>query len=447
MSDVNIKQIFTLCALSNLSSLQYKQKSALHKNFRDYLDRQLANKKLQNLIGNWRRIWGPYIYSVDNQGRMVADNSLFAALNKDKDALVISIAGTNPISLYGWEDLDLLVHETAVWPFCQETQRDDLRVSLGSLRGLMHLVDAHYQGQTLKEFLKEILKKEKTLSRIIITGHSLGGALALCAGLWLEETRAEWLTVSKSKRTRLEVYAFAAPTSGNRAWCRYTAAKLKSSRFRYQRIWHKYDLVPYVWDKQAIKDSPSLYTPEIPATDLLKKIAAWAAAKPGGADYSHVPHSGECSKLKKKQGAKSPADTDPGLGPMINSLQKSVKDLVLYKKHPASDLLNTYRFFIRAIREHSYSYFVLLEMKDVWEIMVKDQVFSGFFRELHRALVGKMQTRLDNFINTSERLTKKIRDKVFPFFNKQGREISRVLRDIDFDFYRHLKEDQKQRNK
>jgi triacylglycerol lipase len=85
-----------------------------------------------------------------------------------------------------------------------------------------------------------------SVAEIIVTGHSLGGALATVFAPWLH-----YQLSSTAKTTNIKVYTFAAPTAGNQAFANMYNSKFSQS-FRYH---NDIDVIPKAWaDLSGIKE-------------------------------------------------------------------------------------------------------------------------------------------------------------------------------------------------
>ncbi|CAM9680811.1 unnamed protein product [Chrysoparadoxa australica] len=102
--------------------------------------------------------------------------------------------------------------------------------------------------QVVLRAMKEIQKKH-TVSKVIVTGHSLGGALAYLCGydlakkLNVDEYGNSVPPVAPMGDVPVFVYTFAAPKIGNRALVNDMGAQ---ETFSHLRMFNKHDLVPKV---------------------------------------------------------------------------------------------------------------------------------------------------------------------------------------------------------
>ncbi|KAI5055852.1 hypothetical protein GOP47_0029684 [Adiantum capillus-veneris] len=90
------------------------------------------------------------------------------------------------------------------------------------------------------------LLKENPKARLVVTGHSLGGALAaVFAGLLLyknvERNEKKLLLESLSA-----IYTFGQPRVGDKVFASFMASKLEQHKVQYYRVVYAYDLVPRV---------------------------------------------------------------------------------------------------------------------------------------------------------------------------------------------------------
>ncbi len=198
---------------------------------------------------DWSLVWGP----VDDW----YGNRAYAALSASTGKYAVAIRGTD--TDFGWDAFinmynDLNVLWQVEWDYFFASQ--GAMVSQGTYTQLSYLLDhATWDGQTLAQFIESI----PAGTPIAVTGHSLGGNLATVLGAWISFKRGPQ---SGTPDNSTEIYTFAAPSPGNRAFASAYNARLPSS-FRY---WNSLDIVPRAWDNlpelYSIYDSIGIPTPQ-----------------------------------------------------------------------------------------------------------------------------------------------------------------------------------------
>lgn len=166
---------------------------------------------------------------------------------EDANLIVISFRGTEPFDADDWiTDFDYSWYE---FPNLGKVHMGFLEaLGLGNRENtssfLMHLqstnADATGGGKAVTAYyavrrkLKELLQQHKN-AKFVVTGHSLGGALAILFPTVLVVHEEEVL------QRLLGVYTFGQPRVGNRELGRYVEARLGA---RYLRLVYCNDLVP-----------------------------------------------------------------------------------------------------------------------------------------------------------------------------------------------------------
>ena len=150
----------------------------------------------------------------------IHDGHGFVALDKPSNTIYLAFTGTDPLALQDWFD-DLNFFPVS-FPGCEGCWVD---------RGFYH---------TYLELREQVLaalgayRQKHPTAVLHLTGHSLGGALAVFAALELIHTlglRVEML------------YTFGQPRIGNVAFQKFLQASLESSHFR---VTHHRDPVPHL---------------------------------------------------------------------------------------------------------------------------------------------------------------------------------------------------------
>lgn len=276
-----------------------------------------------NLPGrDWTIAWGPCVYVAnpktdDNAFSGYATNSMYVAYSPSNNAYVVAIAGTNPKNVYDWtqEDFEVSARLTVQWgegssppiPLPYEKQEHDPydsaipQISAATAFGISNLLTKmqspdNGSGLNLKEFLDGIDPATKANSKLVFTGHSLGGALAPSLAYFLyPDAQSEW--------DQIEIYPFAGATPGNAAWVNIFA-KTYGQVLDCVNI---HDVVPRGWnqmrtvvsDKRSGKYGEyydSIFGPLNTGTfdtgvgPVIARMLNSFINKPDGVDYENIPH-------------------------------------------------------------------------------------------------------------------------------------------------------------
>ncbi|XP_057948854.1 triacylglycerol lipase OBL1-like [Malania oleifera] len=162
--------------------------------------------------------------------------------NSNPETIIVSFRGTRPFDAYEWcSDFDISWYEIP---------------GVGRVHaGFMEALGMQKKGGLPKEleqekkqlpvayyFLRKELKEllqEKEGAKFVVTGHSLGGALAILFPAILAVHKEEWLL------ERLEgVYTFGQPRVGDEQFALFVTGKLKEYGVKYNRYVYCNDMVP-----------------------------------------------------------------------------------------------------------------------------------------------------------------------------------------------------------
>jgi pimeloyl-ACP methyl ester carboxylesterase len=179
--------------------------------------------------GPWSLIWGP----GTNNGNLV-----YVAVNAKRDRLAVAIRGT--VSEDSWSMLLSILQDAD--PIIQDAWRYPIsnagaKVAGGFDDGLENIIAMTDPATDWS--LLDFLRKTYASSRpeLIVTGHSLGGALATMVALWLQDQLPKG---GGPSNVRIAPYTFAAPTAGNQAFANLYDAQFPNA----SRYVNAYDLVP-----------------------------------------------------------------------------------------------------------------------------------------------------------------------------------------------------------
>lgn len=220
--------------------------------------------------GDWKVVWGPCVYSVDDKVLGEATNAMYVAYSDTLSTHVVAIAATNFKSLNDWlkQDLDVDPKFMAKWrlddnnnlPFKKEDHEDyvpplPVAISAATAQGLSNLLTKlkdSAQGP-IDKFLARVVKEKPDKGTLIFCGHSLAGALspALALHLYPQPETSGW--------ARVLVLPTAGATPGNKPFAELFNATYPSRsadvdhQARYQTWNTNYansrDAVPHAWNQ------------------------------------------------------------------------------------------------------------------------------------------------------------------------------------------------------
>ncbi|KAL1316252.1 hypothetical protein HN51_068477 [Arachis hypogaea] len=213
-----------------------------------FLEDIVTNKWEMEYVGFYN-CWNDY------QGKSTTQVLIFLEKHEDGDTYVVSFRGTEPFDADAWStDVDLSwygirgvgkmhagfmkalgLQKNVGWPKEINQNNGDEEESVDD-----HPPFAYY---LIRDILRKVLSEnEKT--KYIVTGHSLGGALAILFPTIL------FMHDEKLLIERLEgIYTFGQPRVGDEAYANYMKAKFKENSIRYCRFVYCNDIVPRLpWD-------------------------------------------------------------------------------------------------------------------------------------------------------------------------------------------------------
>ncbi len=205
---------------------------------------------LDHDLPGWEVVWGPVLYRFPITKSGLYDN--FVAVARRDDRYVVAIRGTNGHAPLDWvfEDFWLTPEEEwARFAGIDKPHRLNPKMTHGTYLGVSKLLflpargSVPGQGQTLIQFLNGALAAGGDAA-VMVTGHSLGGALAPTVALYLKDTQGRPDGWDPAGGASLTCVAFAGPTPGNADFARYLDQRLGTDA---TRVLNPLDIVPMAW--------------------------------------------------------------------------------------------------------------------------------------------------------------------------------------------------------
>ena len=262
----------------------------------------LADNVIQGMLGSdWTPVWGPVVWiNPAQQGTsLTADNTMACYYSPSQNLFVIPVAGTNPTSMFDWEKEDFDISSMVAWNTISPGSGSSSTsgyISTGSFDGMNILLGMTADGTSLLNALQSYIQTNKiTGSTIAIGGHSLGGALAPCLGLYLFDN----LTTLQLTGQNIAVYAYAGPTPGDQVFAKYYDGRINGTTFAYSSQYNTIDVVPMGSVLADLATIPTIYGSNIPFGDnpantftgviaTGMQLASLAGSTTSGAPYTQV---------------------------------------------------------------------------------------------------------------------------------------------------------------
>lgn len=251
---------------------------------------QTTKERIACLLANtpdldgWSPTWGPAIQlePLVDRGAVRPNplsfltetpaNTMVVFSREGTNEHVVAIAGTNPLSLYGWLVEDFKITPEA-WPY--GTGDDTGYITTGTLDGLEILIALEDGSTSLAEYLATVTGSPG--ATVYVTGHSLGGALSPALGLWLADTQGQAGGWDPGSNAALRVYPFAGATPGDQHFAAYLNGKLPGDGLVV--VNNSNDVVPHAWNPTTLAEIQTLYPVGIrpvllaPLVEAMEKLA------------------------------------------------------------------------------------------------------------------------------------------------------------------------------
>jgi len=253
------QQVFCLNTISNLGNMYHGTADAIAAQTKTSINSILGNAQIIGLIGNWCCVWGPKVVAAEGK----ALNTMYIAKNADTAQYVIAIAGTDSKSLLDWFLEDFLVTTKVDWPYISDAgsphPMTSLSTSIGlnALIGMAEVIDGDHIHA--RDYLEKVAAKN-----VMVTGHSLGGALSPAYALYLYDTMSQWALRTQVTISCLPV---AGATPGDKAFSDHYQAQLGAST---TRVWNVKDVVPHGFEQDMLRQIAAIYEPQIKTPIAIK---------------------------------------------------------------------------------------------------------------------------------------------------------------------------------
>lgn len=258
-------------------------------------DRKEAEDAVAEILGRLmprqKIVWGP----VAHQPEKIlvpgpTDALLFICQDLETGVYTIVLRGTNPVSIVEWAVQDFQVTDCVSWSeltglpaptdaLITEGTAEALKLRLGLRPG----PDRAGDERSFAEAMVDILERSEGPCSLRFTGQSLGGLLSFIVPLWLVDRLEADGRRDLLDKLRLEIYAYAGPTPGNKAFAEYLVSRLAGKIGRYA---NDLDIATLVWDEKLMETMPSLYLPDIKLKGLTASLFKISIAAARGKEYT-----------------------------------------------------------------------------------------------------------------------------------------------------------------
>jgi hypothetical protein len=248
-----------------------------------YTDPAKVSETVTSLLGEMlpqqEIVWGPAVHQprpeLPGSDSKLTDALVFICRDFDTGDYSVVLRGTNTVSATEWLFQDFMVRNQVPWLKVQAGPAPpDALVSEGTAtavalrRDLRPETGEKGEGTSLEDELVGLIERSQGRCVMRFTGHSLGGLLAPVMALWLVDHLDQIHRDDLTAKLDLEVYSYAAPTAGNRAFSAYLESRIHAIR----RYASPLDIAPMAWDESNMAGMPSTYEPGIRMQGLTRSL-------------------------------------------------------------------------------------------------------------------------------------------------------------------------------
>jgi hypothetical protein len=204
---------------------------------------------LTKYLPGWNIVWDP---------EAVKGNYAFVATNGEKYAIAIrgSLLNFSEGAFENWVKQDFNVASQHVWDYADSGIAKISQGAYDAWENLTKLKDK-LTNKALWQFIDSVYNSK---TELLITGHSLGGNIAITCSSWL------FAELKKNGKTtqNIHITTFAAPAPGNAAFAKDYDIKFPDA----ERIENTHDIVPKFPVADAVSGLSSLYNPAPAASKI-----------------------------------------------------------------------------------------------------------------------------------------------------------------------------------
>lgn len=196
----------------------------------------------------WKRVWGPGV-AVNSGSTLVfgllppyVASASLTIFQDNNNNYVLAIQATNPNCNFDWDTYDFNVEKAHQWIFGGDSSG---YVSEGTYLGFNALLGLTSGNTSAISFLNKAYAANSAIN-VVVTGHSLGGALSPVMALYLKH---QFDSIARQNTTNVYCLSTAGATPGDADFAKYYNSKLMSNTMR---VWNYLDVVPRAWDSTTM---------------------------------------------------------------------------------------------------------------------------------------------------------------------------------------------------